>query len=155
VRLVTIRDAARQIQFSYPQIYFACHTRHQRGRSTDTRLSPRDGAILVHLDERTPVELLPLARHLGLAASTLSEAVSRLERLGFLSKATRPERDRRRVGICLTRKGADAVQASSVLETARLEAVLKRLRPAERDLLCGTLSQFARACGGLHRASEH
>ena len=117
------------------------------------RLSPRDSTILVHLHESAPAELLPLARHLGLAASTLSEAVSRLERLGFLSKAPRAKRDRRRVSICLTTKGAAAVQAGSVLETARLEAALKRLRPAERDRLCGALSHFAEACGRVARGA--
>ena len=65
---MTITEAVEHVQFCYPQVYYACHTRHQRGRTADGRLSPRDSQILVHLDPHCAKSLTPLARHLGLAA---------------------------------------------------------------------------------------
>ena len=83
---------------------------------------------------------------MDLAASTLSEAVAKLESLGYLQKSQPAAGDRRRVGIVLTKKGVDAVRAVSVLEPARLRAVLGRL--SDRDLAAVTngLRVLARAC---------
>lgn len=144
---MTINQAVEQVQFCYPQVFYACHTRHQRGRTSDGRLSPRDSQILVHLDPQCPKPLTPLARHLGLAASTVSEAISRLERFGYVLKGIGGGRDRRNVGIVLTKKGVDAVLASSVLERARLRTVLRRL--SQRDLASAVngLRRLAEACG--------
>ena len=143
---MTLHDAIESIQFAYPQVYFACHTRHQRGRTHDHRLSPRDSQVLVHLDRRQPASLTPLARHLGLAASTLSEAITRLERFGYVVKSAAAGRDRRHVGIVLTRKGADAVLANSVLERARLRNVLRRLPPRDLIAVVDGLGLLASVC---------
>ena len=143
---MTVTSAARLIQFCYPQIYFACHTRHDRSRSSEARVSARDSAILVHLDTTRVTNLSPLARHLGLATSTLSEAVSRLSRLGYIEKTPAAGPDRRSIGLRLTEKGADAVQAGSVLETARLHAALRRVPPRDRQVICRGLARLATAC---------
>ena len=77
---MTLDQATERIQFCYPQVYYACHTRHARARSTAAHLSMRDSEILVHLDRSTPLTLTELASHMDLARSTLSEAVSKLRR---------------------------------------------------------------------------
>jgi hypothetical protein len=41
---VSERDV-RMVQVAYPQIYFACHTRHVRRASTPTRLSATDSTL--------------------------------------------------------------------------------------------------------------
>jgi DNA-binding MarR family transcriptional regulator len=143
---VTIDRAAELVQFAYPQVFYACHTRHGRARSGPTRLSDRDAQLLVHLDRRAPLTLSRLAHHMDLSASTLSEAVKRLDGLGYLAKARAGEGDRRRVGIALTPKGVAAVRASSVLETPRLRAVLGRLSAADRRRVVDGLDCLARAC---------
>lgn len=74
------------MQVSYPQIYFACHTRHVRRASTPTRLSATDSTLLAHLDEKMAVRPTALAKHLGLAASTMSAAVARLTDLGYIAR---------------------------------------------------------------------
>jgi len=143
---VTVDRAAEIIQFAYPQIYFACHTRHGRARSGPASLSARDAQVLVHLDREQPMTLTTLARHMGLAASTLSEAVKQLAALGYVDKARRVEGDRRQVGLALTRKGVEAVRSSSVLETPRLKRVLRRLAPADRARVADALELLAAAC---------
>lgn len=146
VTCVTIEHAIERIQFAYPQIYFACHTRHQRKRSTSFRVSRTDVEILVHLDTTTPTSLTSLASHMGLAVSTMSEAVGRLETHGYVSKQSRTARDRRYVALTLTTKGKDAVLASSVLEPPRLAAMLKRLSVIQRREAVTGLLLLASAC---------
>lgn len=148
MKSVTIDQAIERLQFAYPQIYYACHTRHERRRSTDQHLSVRDSEILVHLDRRIPLTLGALAAHMDLAASTLSEAISHLETHGYVLKTQ--ARDRRRVALLLTPKGVAAVRATSVLEAGRLRTVLLRLSAHERARATDGLSLLAGAC--LHRA---
>jgi DNA-binding MarR family transcriptional regulator len=143
---VTIDQAISQVQFCYPQIYYACHTRHERKRSSALRLSRRDSELLVHLDRSTPTMLTGLARHMDLAPSTASEAVTKLETFGYVQKAPEANGDRRRVGIVLTPKGVAAVHATSVLEPARLRRVLKRLSTRELATVASGLAILARAC---------
>ena len=143
---MTIKDAVEAVQFSYPQIYYSCHTRHDRRRSTDATLSGRDSQILVHLDRRRATAASQLRRHLGLAASTVSEALTRLERFGYVVKVPAVAGDRRRIGLVLTAKGVAAVRAGSVLETARLAAALRRLSAADRVALTAALDRFVQAC---------
>ena len=143
---MTIERAITQVQISYPQIYYACHTRHERRRSSALRLSARDAQILVHLEPIWNVTLGGLARHLDLAASTVSEAVTRLEQLGFLEKVPRTAGDRREVAIRLTAKGTDAIRATSVLETGRLRTVLSRLSRRDRAKVTDGLAILSRAC---------
>lgn len=143
----------RLVQVAYPQIYFACHTRHVRRASTATQLSATDSTLLAHLDESEVVRATALARHLGLAASTLSAAIARLAALGYV-KQRRDPRDGRAVGLLLSGRGAEAMQASSVLESARVRNMLKALTVAERKQALaglGLLAKAARASRGEKR----
>jgi DNA-binding MarR family transcriptional regulator len=142
---VTIDQAIERVQFSYPQVYFACHTRHERRRSSAVRLSARDAEILVHLDRAVPTTLSELARHMDLARSTLSEAVTALEGLGYVMKSDAGVRDRRHIGVILTARGVDAVRSSSVLETWRLRVVLNRMAERDRVAAVRGLDLLARA----------
>jgi DNA-binding MarR family transcriptional regulator len=147
-RRVTIDDAIERVQFAYPQIYFACHTRHPRRRSTAARLSASDGQLLVHLDRQDGTRVLTLAAHLALSRSTVSEAVTRLAGLGYLTKAREAGPDRRQVRLRLTPAGVAAVRATSVLEARRLRRVLTRLPAADRRSAISGLTLLAAACRG-------
>lgn len=137
-------DLVTAIQRAYPQIYLACHVDHVRAVSTEYRLSAQDSSLLAHLDERRALLAGELARHLGLAASTLSAAIKRLERLGYLSRRTRP-RDRRHVELRLTPRGAEAMAETSVLDVTRLEGVLTQLPLAKRRRAVAGLELLAEA----------
>jgi DNA-binding MarR family transcriptional regulator len=152
---VTIDGAIERIQFSYPQIYYACHTRHDRARSTAAHLSARDSEILVHLNTTKPMTLSELAAHMDLSRSTLSEALTKLQALGFVDKAPHAARDRRHIGLMLTRTGISAVRAGSVLEARRLRAVLSTLSKADLTRVIGGLETLARACGPAIAAKRH
>ena len=142
---MTLDFATERIQFCYPQVYYACHTRHDRSRSSEARLSGRDSEILVHLDRKTPLTLSELAAHMDLSRSTLSEALTRLEAFGYVVKTTHT-RDRRQIGLVLTQKGVAAVRASSVLDARRLRAALERLSRTDQANAVAGLELLARAC---------
>jgi MarR family transcriptional regulator, organic hydroperoxide resistance regulator len=136
------------IQFAYPQIYLACHTRHQRKRSSAHQLSARDSSILAHLDQRQATTPAALASHLNVARSTLSEALKRLSALGYTEHMPRISTNgvRGGVGILLTAKGVAAIRETSVLEAPRLRAVLERLSPTELRTVSRAMSALAAAC---------
>ena len=134
----------RLVQVAYPQIYFACHTRHVRRASTATHLSATDSTLLAHLDEKDAVRATALAKHLGLAASTLSAAIARLAALGYVVQR-RGAKDGRAVDLLLTTTGAAAMQASSVLESGRVQRMLSHLTLGERKRALDGLGLLARA----------
>src|SRR5918997_5999799 len=137
-------ERVRAIQRWYPQIYLACHTRHQRASSSDARLSANDSSVLAHLDERDAMTAGNLARHLGIGASTLSATLNRLVKLGYITR-TPAASDRRIVELRLSKTGARAMQGSSVLESARVAALLDELTPGEQTLALDGLALLARA----------
>jgi DNA-binding MarR family transcriptional regulator len=140
-----VRRTAQVVQVAFPQIYLACHTRHQRKRSTAHRLSERDSSILAHLDERYPITPARLASHLGVARSTLSEALKRLASLGYVATPA-GSNGHRRSQLVLSALGAAAIRDTSVLETERLEAALETATPGELRQIRVGLATLAEAC---------
>jgi DNA-binding MarR family transcriptional regulator len=120
-----------EIQMLYPRIYMACHTEHTKARSSEVQLSARDSSILAHLSVKELTRPGPLAKHLDVAPSTLSEALHNLVSLGYVSSKTDPN-DERRTEFKLTANGISAMKASSVLDSQKVAAVLNRLKPEER-----------------------
>jgi DNA-binding MarR family transcriptional regulator len=137
---VANRDVAA-VQRCYPQIYLACHTRHHHRRTAGEPLTP-------HLDATTPMRAADLARHLGVVPSTMSAAIKRLTALGYIARDP-DQRDGRAAALRLSRQGARAMQAGSVLETRRVAAMLARLSPAERARAVGGLAALAAAARSL------
>lgn len=134
----------RAVQRAYPQIYLACHLDHVRTKSNRHHLSAHDSTLLAHLDESRATTAGDLARHLGVAASTLSAALARLEKLGHLTR-TPARRDRRIIELRLTVQGAEAMADTSVLDRRRVAAVLAELSPREQNRAVAGLALLARA----------
>lgn len=114
-----------------PRIFRACHGRHVRRPSTSLRLTDRESMILGHFDPGVPVTPGRLARHLGIASSSLSPLLGRLEGRGLLSRAPRTG-DRRIHELRLTAAGERAMVETSALDPERVRAVLARLPAAVR-----------------------
>jgi DNA-binding MarR family transcriptional regulator len=85
-----------------------------------------------------------LARHLGVVPSTVSVATKRLSSLGYIARA-RDDDDRRASSLRLSRQGARAMQAGSVLETRRVASLLARLSADERTRAIDGLELLANA----------
>jgi len=138
------RDAVRQVMENYPRIYFACHTRHVKDPRTRRQVSAHQASILDHLDERDPTALVDLARHMGVTVSTMSLNVERLVRKGYVRR-TRDVEDRRRLRLLLTASGLRLREASTVLEPARVSAMLNELNANEREQALRGLALLADA----------
>jgi DNA-binding MarR family transcriptional regulator len=149
----SIFDAVKQVLTLYPQIYFACHTRHVRDPDSRRLLSRHQASILDHLDEIDPITVNELARHMGVTAGTMSLAVDRLERKGYAVRA-RDGADKRRVHVRLTSAGVRVRDAASVLDPVRVESLLERLAEDEREAAIRGLTLLAEAAHRQHIESS-
>jgi len=141
-----MEDELLAIQRLYPQIFHACHVRHARSRATNRfRISERDQSLLAHLSLRHGRKATELARHFGIGLPTLSEALKRLERQGYVERA-RSGTDKRAVHVKLTAQGAEALRGTSVLDDVRLARALEHLTPKERRAAVEGLALLARGC---------
>jgi DNA-binding MarR family transcriptional regulator len=136
-----LTEAVWRVQSAYPKIYLACHTRHQKARTTGTGLSQRDATILAHLSDEHGKRHIELAQHLSLARSTLSEAMAWLLRCGYVER----EGTLRQLRWKLSASGRKAASQASVLESARVARMLRRLTPAERSQAIAGLELLAAA----------
>ncbi len=135
-----MEEALVRVQCAYPKIYLACHERHQNTKTTEVRLSQRDSTILSHLSEDVALGQGEVARHLGVAKSTFSEAVDGLVERGLVDRL----KEGRSKRLQRTAAGTRAMSGSSVLEAVRLRRLLRKL--SEESL--------ARAVAGLELLAE-
>jgi DNA-binding MarR family transcriptional regulator len=140
------RDEVGRVMELYPRIYFACHRRHVRDPKSKRVLSAHQASILDHLDEREPVMLLELARHMGVTASTMSLQVEQLVKKRYVVRE-RDAKDARRLRLRLSGVGARVREANSVLDTERVKKMLERLSVEEREAGLAGLALLARAAG--------
>lgn len=133
-----------EVQRLFPQIYLACHVDHVRAASTAWELSSHDSTLLVHLDREQAISPRALAAHLGVAASTLSAAITRLSALGYLTSKPAPS-DKRQRELRLTGRGAEAIASTSVLDENRVRELLDQLDSKERGEAVRGLGLLARA----------
>lgn len=139
-----LEESLLRVQSAFPRIYLACHSRHQNARTTADNLSQRDATLLAHLDEREPILQSELARHMGIAKSTLSEALSGLEKQQFTIRESDSE-DGRSTFIRRTALGTGAMSRGSVLEPERLRKLLERLTDRERKRVVEGLELIVKA----------
>jgi MarR family transcriptional regulator, organic hydroperoxide resistance regulator len=148
--MLSVEEAARNVIALYPRIYFACHTRHVRDPHSQKLLSRHQASILDHLDDIDPTTLNDLARHMGVTPATMSVAIDRLERKGFVAR-TRDTVDRRRVQLRLTTAGLRVREANSVLDPPRVEALVARLPDGDRLAAIRGLALLAQAADQGHK----
>lgn len=134
----------RALMDLYPRIYFACHERHRRIPGSGRTLTTRQAGILDHLDREDPRGLTQLAEHMGVTPGTMSLAVDRLVRAGYVRRERDPV-DARRVRLRLTAAGTRMKRAGSVLEPGRVKALLRRVDPGMRSAALQGLWVLAKA----------
>lgn len=150
---VSVEAAVAAIQEAFPRIYVACHLEHRRAGRHGGDLSRRESTLLAHLSPDRPRGFAEVAGHLGVAPSTLSEAVQPLVEAGLVRKVRDPE-DGRRCRLALTAEGSEARADSSVLDRAILVEALASLSGRERALAVAGLRLLAVACRRARRSRE-
>ena len=146
-----MQDLVRQLMTFYPQIYFACHTRHVRDPRSNTVLSAHQASVLDHLDEIEPTNLRTLAGHMGVTASTMSITINRLVRQRYVVRK-RAMQDARQVNLLLTPAGVRIKSEKSVLDPALVGALLEQLGADERKQALHGLGLLAQAA---HKAMQN
>jgi DNA-binding MarR family transcriptional regulator len=106
-------------------------------------LSAHQASILSHLDAAEPTRMTELARHMGVTLSTMSLAVTRLLRQGYVTRRRNPK-DGRAVELRLTPQGVRIKDAQTVLDIDKVRRLLARI-PVRRR---------AQALAGLHVLAE-
>jgi DNA-binding MarR family transcriptional regulator len=96
---------------------------------------------------------MDLAGHMGVTAATMSISIDRLERKGYVVRL-KDAKDRRRVHVRLTTAGVRVREASSVLDPARVEALVARLNDDERTRAIEGLGLLARAAEAEMKAGS-
>jgi DNA-binding MarR family transcriptional regulator len=135
----------------YPRIFLSCHREHVRDPKSGMLLSSNQVSVLDHLDPVHATSLSGLAKHMGVTASTMSIAVDRLVKLGYVVREL-DDADRRRVRLRLTDAGVRVCAASSVLEPDLVEQMLDQLSAAERREALKGLGLLARAAMAAQHA---
>src|SRR5258708_38951914 len=120
-----IGEAMTAVMTLYQRFYFPCRARHVRDPQSQRLLSRHQASILDHLDEIEPTTVMGLAGHMGVTAGTISLAIDRLERKGYGIRL-KDAKDRRPVHVRLTNAEARLRQSRSVLDPARVEALVAR-----------------------------
>ncbi|MGH7695813.1 MAG: MarR family winged helix-turn-helix transcriptional regulator [Gemmatimonadaceae bacterium] len=136
----------------YPRIFFACHRRHVRDEATSRVLSSHQASILDHLDDVAGTDLTRLAAHMGVTLSTMSLAVDRLARGGYIVR-TRDAKDARRVQLRLTSDGVRIKRAQSVLEPNLVAQLLDQMTATDREDALRGLAALARAADAMRHAA--
>ena len=95
-------------------------------------LNELDKLTLLYVLEHTACGPTDVARHLGVANTTLSSATDRLVKRGLLERL-RVDSDRRAVELRLTKKGKDKADAYAKAHHAIAQQMLHALTPIERD----------------------
>jgi DNA-binding MarR family transcriptional regulator len=134
----------------YPRIYYACHIRHVRKRSTEYAISDKDSMLLGHLSGEAPWNPGDLADHMGVAPSTMTETIDRLERLGCVARS----RNGRGTEVRLTPRGAEAMAKTSILDATRVGELLARLSVADRRSALKGLSLLASAADRMRQEAR-
>lgn len=144
-------DSVADVLRDYPRIFFACHRRHVRDPQSGAMVSEKQAQVLDHLDEVTPMSMTALASHAGVTLGTMSVAIDRLAKRGYVRR-TPDATDRRRVLLRLTEAGARICEAHSVLDPQLVDRMIAAIPEADRARALEGLALLAQAAS---RSAHH
>jgi DNA-binding MarR family transcriptional regulator len=124
-------SAVQKVVDLIPRILYASRRLDARALSTGRSLSPQQALILDQLDAEVPTSLQALAAQMSVTAPTMSVAIGRLVREGYVRR-NRDSIDGRRLDLTLSPAGVRVRKATSSLDPRRVAALLRRLSVADR-----------------------
>ena len=127
-----------------PRILYACRRIDARTLSTGRSLSPQQALILDQLDADVPTSLQALAAQMSVTAPTMSVAIGRLVREGYVRR-DRDTVDGRRLDLTLSPAGIRIRKSTSSLDPRRVAALLGRLSATDRAVAMRGLTALADA----------
>ena len=94
--------------------------------------------VAIGLHERNPMNVV--AARLGVTLATLTTAVNKLAKKGFVDR-TRAEDDRRKVLVSLTKKGRQVLRAHNLFHHQMIDDALADLTEEEERVFAGALAK--------------
>ncbi len=140
----TPASAVQKVVDLIPRILYACRRLDARTLSTGRSLSPQQALILDQLDPDVPTSLQALAAQMSVTAPTMSVAIGRLVREGYVRR-DRDSIDGRRLDLTLSPAGARVRKSTSSLDPRRVAALLRQLSATERTMALRGLTAMADA----------
>ena len=140
----TTAPAVQKVVDLIPRILYACRRLDARTLSTGRSLSPQQALILDQLDPDVPTSLQALAAQMNVTAPTMSVAIGRLVREGYVRRE-RDEIDGRRLDLTLSPAGVRVRKSTSSLDPRRVARLLGRLSAADRTMAMRGLTALAEA----------
>jgi DNA-binding MarR family transcriptional regulator len=140
----------RRLLDAYPAIFLACHRRHTREDEHGNIVTEHQVSILDHLHTTRAIRPSKLAEHMGVSRSTMSIALARLVRSGYVMRK-RNGKDARSVTLTLTPAGAQVKEQNSILEPALITEMLRSMPPRELETALQGLERLARYANILLR----
>jgi len=137
-------SAIQKVVDLVPRILYACRRLDARTLSTGRSLSPQQALILDQLDTDVPTSLQALAAQMSVTAPTMSVAIGRLVREGYVRR-DRDEIDGRRLDLTLSPAGVRVRKSTSSLDPKRVAALLGRLSASDRTIALRGLAALADA----------
>ena len=137
-------SAVQKVVDLVPRILYACRRLDARALSTGRSLSPQQALILDQLDAEVPTSLQALAAQMSVTAPTMSVAIGRLVREGYVRR-NRDSIDGRRLDLTLSPAGIRVRKATSSLDPRRVAALLRRLSASDRTAVLRGLSALGEA----------
>jgi DNA-binding MarR family transcriptional regulator len=136
--------AVQKVVDLVPRILYACRRLDARALSTGRSLSPQQALILDQLDAEVPTSLQALAAQMSVTAPTMSVAIGRLVREGYVRR-DRDAIDGRRLDLTLSPAGVRVRKATSSLDPRRVATLLARLSASDRVAALRGLSALSDA----------
>ena len=138
------RELASELQRVLSKVYSVL--RHTGRTSTSGDLTLAQLSILVTLLDQGPIRMTELAAHERVRTPTTTVAIRRLEKLGLVKRSRDPS-DLRAVLVEITPKGHAQHAESLAARRASLANLLRRLSPADLEVLERALGPLSRIVG--------
>lgn len=136
----SLLQQARRLEKTLPEVM---HLMMKPGK--DQPLSELPGQVKVcRILEAGPIALSALGDELGVTPSAVTQIADRLERAGYVARATE-DTDRRVRRLCLTASGEEMMRARHKARTERAAEVLQALTSCQRAALIDSLEALALA----------
>lgn len=128
----------------------ACRAKQFADGEHGVTVSGHQARILRQLHDTDPTMVGELADYFGVTPSTMSLNLKRLETAGCLRRSRDPD-DRRVMNVRLTALGQRIKEESSDVDPAKVDGILRALRPEERTRAVEGVRLLLE---GANRASE-
>lgn len=148
----TSAAAVQKVVDLIPRILYACRRLDARTLSTGRSLSPQQALILDQLDPDVSTSLQALAAQMSVTAPTMSVAIGRLVREGYVRR-DRDSVDGRRLDLTLSPAGVRVRKSTSSLDPRRVAALLAQLSAAERTMALRGLAAMGDAARSVARTT--